>query len=532
MTLVTLFAIAATFAVVVYLVRRRPRFLPLPPGPKRLPLVGNLLDIPSTYEWEKYMQWAKDFETDILHLDAGGTSIIVLDSYEACCDLLEKRARFYSDRPSFPMTIDLMGMDFNFATIPYGDKWRARRRIAHEALHEKASIGFRHLELEATHTFLRNMLAAGEDDLEAEVRLMTGRLILAAAYGVDVRTKEDPHVVEADALMRMLTTSAVPSSYLVNSVPALKYVPEWMPGASSSIPGQSEADIPQEIVDRPFNEVKQSMVDGTPERPSFVSRSLEKGAEDRVIRDAAATMYNGGTDTTVVTILNFVLAMLDNPSLQRRAQSDLDDVLGPLRGADGGLGRLPVFDDEERLPYIIALARESSRYRPVLPMVSSLALLTSHLKSVPHAYNGEEPDIYKGFVIPCGSVVIPNIWSMAHDESVYPDSYTFKPERFLDADGKLDPNVRDPGSFIFGFGRRNCIGRHMAYASLWITIASILRVYNIEKARRSDGSIVEPHREWASALIQNPKHFKCVFTPRSIEAAAIIRSTEKASEAL
>ena len=62
------------------------------------------------------MQWAKDFgefrsrmrgaetlvdariETDILHLDAGGTSIVVLDSYEACCDLLEKRARFYSDR--------------------------------------------------------------------------------------------------------------------------------------------------------------------------------------------------------------------------------------------------------------------------------------------------------------------------------------------------------------------------------------------------------------------------------------------------
>ncbi|KAL1718356.1 cytochrome P450 [Schizophyllum commune] len=476
MTLVTLFAIAATFAVVVYLVHRRPRFLPLPPGPKRLPLVGNLLDIPSTYEWEKYMQWAKDFETDILHLDAGGTSIVVLDSYEACCDLLEKRARFYSDRPSFPMTIDLMGMDFNFATLPYGDKWRARRRIAHEALHEKASIGFRPLELEATHTFLRNMLAAGEDDLEAEVRLMTGRLILAAAYGVDVRTKEDPHIVEADALMRMLTTSAVPSSYL-------------------------------EIVDRPFNEVKQSMVDGTPERPSFVSQSLEKGAEDRVIRDAAATMYNGGTDTTVVTILNFVLAMLHDPSLQRRAQSDLDDVLGPLRGADGELGRLPVFDDEERLPYITALARESSRYRPVLPM------------SVPHAYNGEEPDIYKGYAIPCGSVVIPNVWSMAHDESAYPDSYTFKPERFLNLDGKLDPNVRDPGTFIFGFGRRNCIGRHMAYASLWITIASILRVYNIEKAKRSDGSIIEPHREWASALIH-------------VEAAAMIRLTEKAGEAV
>ena len=138
-----------------------------------------------------------------------------------------------------------------------------------------------------------------------------------------------------------------------------------------------------------------SQADGNSETPSFVARSLKKGGEDRAVRDAAATMYNGGTDTvsprfllsydsisrlqpdaclqTVVTILNFVLAMLDNPSMQRRAQRDLDAVLGPLRGADGELGRLPVFDDEERLPYITALARESSRYRPVLPMVRLLA---------------------------------------------------------------------------------------------------------------------------------------------------------------
>ncbi|KAL1750225.1 cytochrome P450 [Schizophyllum commune] len=523
MTLAALSAIAATLAFVAYAIRRRRHRAPLPPGPKGWPIIGNLLDIPSTYEWEKYMQWARELQTDILHIDAAGTSIIVLDSYEACFDLLAQRAQYYSDRPAFPMTIDLMGMDFNFAFIPYGktsshtDR-RARRRIAHESLHGKASINVRPLELKSTHTFLRNMLDAGEDDLEAEIRLMTGRLIVSAAYDIDVRSKDDPHIVEAEMLMRRLMSSAAPGAYLVNSIPALKYVPEWMPGANFQAEAREWRERAQEIVDRPFNVVKQSMANGNSETPSFVARSLKKGGEDQAVRDAAATMYNGGTDTTVVTILNFVLAMLDNPSMQRRAQRDLDAVLGPLRGADGEVGRLPVFDDEERLPYITALARESSRYRPVLPM------------SIPHAYNGEEPDTYKGYTIPCGSIVIPNVWSMAHDEKAYPDPYAFKPERYLDVDGKLDPNVRDPAKIIFGFGRRNCIGRHVAYSTLWITIASILRVYNIEKAKRSDGSFIEPCREWVSALIQNPKHFKCVSTPRSADAVAVLRATEVASE--
>ena len=108
--------------------------------------------------------------------------------------------------------------------------------------------------------------------------------------------------------------------------------------------------------------------------------ALEKGVDDDIVRDAAGTMYNAGTDTvsdpinsspsssfpsaaplesllwdgflivtqTMVTIENFALAVLDNPLLQSRAQSELDEVLGPLRTPDGSLGRLPEFADEAR----------------------------------------------------------------------------------------------------------------------------------------------------------------------------------------
>ncbi|KAI4524701.1 cytochrome P450 [Schizophyllum commune Tattone D] len=354
------------------------------------------------------------------------------------------------------------------------------------------------------------MLSAGEDDLEAELRHMTGRLILRIAYG---RKKHDPHVTDAEALLRMLTKSTIQGAYPVNSVPALKWVPEWMPGADLVRVAPLWRGLGNATVDKPFREVKESMTGDIPPTSSFTFNSLEKGADESVIRDAAATMYNGGTDTTVVMLLNFTLAMLDHPEMQSHAQAELDAVLGPLRTTKGMPGQMPTFEHEARLPYITALVRESSRYRPVTPA------------SISHAYSGAEADIYKGYAIPSGSIIIPNVWSMMHNEITYPDPYAFKPERFLTAEEKLDPQVRDPATMAFGFGRRICLGRHLAYDSIWIMIASILRVYNIEKAKDSDGKLIEPRREWTSALVQNPEHFKCVLVPRSAEAVEMIRAT-------
>ncbi|KAL1718352.1 cytochrome P450 [Schizophyllum commune] len=463
--------IAILVGVVAYCFTRcRRSALPLPPGPQKLPLVGNLLDVPRSYEWEKYMAWAKEFvltssslaDTDIIHLDVAG-------------------------KPSFPMTIDLMGMDFNFALAPYGE--RARRRLLHGALHATVSVNYQPLEIKGAHAFLRAMLNAGEDDLEAELRHMTGRLILRLAYGLDIQKKDDPHVTDAEALLRMLTKSSIQGSYLVNSVPALKWVPEWLPGADFKRVARLWRRLGNAIVDKPFHEVKESVTNGTPPTPSFTINSLEKSADEAVIRDAAATMYNGGTDTTVVTLLNFTLAMLEHPEMQRRAQAELDAVLGPLHAREGMSGQMPTFEHESQLPYITALVRESSRYRPVTPVVS----VRSRVLSISHAYSGAEADIYKGYAIPSGSVVIPN--------------------------GKLDSKVRDPGAMAFGFGRRICLGRHLAYDSIWIMIASILR------AKDSDGKLIEPRREWTSALVQNPEHFKCVLDPRSAEAVEMIRAT-------
>lgn len=84
----------------------------------------------------------------------------------------------------------------------------------------------------------------------------------------------------------------------------------------------------------------------------------------------------------------FILAMLMHPQIQAKAQNELDSVVGE--------GHLPSFDDENSLPYISAIVKECLRWQ----VVSALA--------IPHTLTAD--DEYKGYHLPQGAVIVPNIW--------------------------------------------------------------------------------------------------------------------------
>ena len=79
--------------------------------------------------------------------------------------------------------------------------------------------------------------------------------------------------------------------------------------------------------------------------------------------------------------------------------------------------------------------------------------------------------------------------AILHDDRLFPDPFTFKPERFIGPN--VDPRVPTAVDYAFGFGRRVCPGRWMAHSFIFIVVASVLATFRIEKAVR-DGRVVEP----------------------------------------
>lgn len=120
---------------------KRSNNLPFPPGPKGHPLIGNIYDIPRHYAWLTYHKWARTYG-NILHVRTFGADTIILNSLEASIELLDKRSSDYSDRPrmvgtfsaqiitdtitktSQVMADELMDWDWDFAHMPYTDRWR------------------------------------------------------------------------------------------------------------------------------------------------------------------------------------------------------------------------------------------------------------------------------------------------------------------------------------------------------------------------------------------------------------------------
>ena len=111
-------------------------------------------------------------------------------------------------------------------------------------------------------------------------------------------------------------------------------------------------------------------------------------------------------------------------------------------------------------------------------------------------------DEYLGYHFSAGTLVIGNLWAILHDEARYVDPDTFNPERFMTPEGTLDPNVPNPEDYAFGFGRRVCPGRFLASNSVWLALASILAVFNLELPTNEFGEKIKPSGEYTSGLIR------------------------------
>ncbi|KAJ3766789.1 cytochrome P450 [Lentinula raphanica] len=525
-----LFPVQASFlywsvAVLFVLIRFKKNRRSLPPGPLSLPFIGNLRYLISRPNWLTYTDWCREYDSDIVYFNIAGTSYIILNSLEAATELLERRSGIYSSRPKFRMLNDDRVGDsiflrrvevltaptrwkWSFVSMPYGPEWKAHRKLVTNMFNPNNPDEHEPRELKATRILLLK-LHKSPDDLFQHLLDMAGSTILSAIYGFDVAAVQRSSYIEtSEQAVKGFLQATVPGNFLVDDVPWLKYMPSWVPGTSFQGQVQLWRESMESALNGPYDEMKNHFFDNGPES-CLVSRCLAKASgehdEDSMIKQVAATMYFGGTDTTVTTLKNFLLAMVQFPESQKKAQQELDRVVGK--------NRLPDFTDRNSLPYIGAILYETMRWQPTAP------------EGLSHAVTQE--DLYKGYRIPKNSTVIPNIWAMMHDEQTFEDPFTFNPDRYIrPADGQLDHNLLKTVAISFGFGRRICAGKHMALSATWIVIASILSVFDISRAVDENGEIIEPSMKLKpGTLLQNqPSPYKLSIKLRSPECLHVMQT--------
>ncbi|KAH9017371.1 cytochrome P450 [Lactarius pseudohatsudake] len=247
--------------------------------------------------------------------------------------------------------------------------------------------------------------------------------------------------------------SVLPGALLVNDFPALKHLPDWFLGTGFKRRARHGMRLIDEMVNASFDMVKEDL-------HSLVHDNLDECRGDEAetaLKNAAASVYGAGAETTILALSSFLLALLLYPDVQTRPQAEIDQVIGR--------SRLPAFSDRPNLPYVDAICKELLPWRLVLPL------------GVAHATT--EDDVYKGYFISKGTTVLANTCAILHDAEAYPEPEEFKPERFLTEDGRVsdDPLL----VYAFGYGRRACPGRHLVDSMQWILVVSVLATFNVRR---------------------------------------------------
>ncbi|KAG6865993.1 hypothetical protein C0991_009665 [Blastosporella zonata] len=274
---------------------RRGQRAPLPPGPKGYPLIGNVLDMPATQEWLTFAKWGEQYGK-IASITVLGRPIIILNSAKIANEMLDKKSPIYSDRPVLEMGGNLCGWKNTLVLLPYGDRFRRFRRMAHAIIGSRASMKrFWYIEELETHKFLRRVLAK-PTDIATHVRHTAGAIILRISHGYEVKENKDPFVELADRATEQFSLSTAPGAFLVDVLPILRHVPAWFPGAGFQRKAKKWAATLVDMVDMPHNFVKQEMAAGTAQS-SFTSSLLEgkhvDPEEEFDIKWASASLYSG-----------------------------------------------------------------------------------------------------------------------------------------------------------------------------------------------------------------------------------------------
>ncbi|XP_031820596.1 cytochrome P450 2K6-like [Sarcophilus harrisii] len=425
-----------------------------PPGPRPLPIIGNLhiLNLKKPYQT---MQQLSQKYGNIFSLRMGPKKVVVLSGYETVKDALVNHSEEFGERahvPIFEKIFEGKGIVFS-----HGENWKIIRRFSLTTL-RNFGMGKRVIEeriMEECQHLIQVIESYQRKPFETKtiMNASVANIIVSVLLGKRF-DYQDPQFLRLLYLIgENVRLIGGPSIMLFNMFPALGFV---LQDHKTVLKNRDEL----------FSFVRMTFLDHLQkldknDQRSFIDAFLIRRQEEKNKSDdcfsndnlvaLVTNLFVAGTETTSTTLRWGILLMMKYPEIQKKVQNEIIKVIGSAQ---------PRMEHRAQMPYTDAVIHEIQRFSSILPMSVSRETTTDV--------------IFKNYYIPKGTETIILLTSVLQDQTQWEKPHTFNPQHFLNVEGKFVKR----GAFLpFSAGQRMCAGESLVKMELFLFFTSLLQKF-------------------------------------------------------
>ncbi|OCT81362.1 cytochrome P450 2K4 [Xenopus laevis] len=429
-----------------------------PPGPKPLPLIGNLHLMNMKKPYLTFMELAKKYGS-VYSIQLGTKKTVVLCGTDAVKDALVNHAEEFSGRPKIPLFDDTSkGHGVIFAD---GENWKVMRRFTISTLRDfgmgKKTIEDRiGEECDCLVEMFKSHDGKPFDNtliLNAAVANIIVHILLNHRFEY-----QDPTLLKLiKSVSENVRLGGRPIVMLYNTYPSIM---RWIPGSHKTIFENSEKllNFLKETFTKHRDQLdvndQRDLIDTFLVKQQEEKSSSTKFFHDDNLKILLSNLFGAGMETTSTTLRWGILLMMKYPDIQKKVQDEIDQVIGSAE---------PRLDHRKQMPYTDAVIHEIQRFANLAP------------SALPHATTKDVT--FRGYFLPKGTQVIPLLTSVLRDKAYFKKPEEFYPEHFLDSEGKF---LKNDAFLPFSAGKRICAGETLAKMELFLFFIKLLQKFTFQ----------------------------------------------------